>query len=84
MNEASALAVPRARSRSWLRGGGWSLRVGVAGIATVATLALLAPWIAPYDPTALGEGGLQPPNALHWFGTDQLGRGGRESGHRAP
>ena len=69
----SPCRAPAGRTGS--AGGGWSLRVGLAGIAVIASLAILAPWIAPYDPTALGlEGGLQPPSTAHWFGTDQLGR----------
>ena len=37
--------------------------------------ALLAPWIAPFDPdaTALARR-LGPPSAEHWLGTDHLGR----------
>jgi peptide/nickel transport system permease protein len=71
----STLAVARPRRLGWILMGGWSLRVGLVGFALIAVLALLAPWIAPYDPTALGlADGLQPPNAAHWFGTDQLGR----------
>jgi peptide/nickel transport system permease protein len=37
--------------------------------------ALLAPWIAPHDPLAQTViRRLRPPGALHWLGTDQLGR----------
>ena len=74
MNAVSTVAAMPSRRRHWLAAGGWSLRAGLAGISTIAALAILAPWIAPYDPTALGEGGLQPPSLFHWFGTDQLGR----------
>jgi peptide/nickel transport system permease protein len=71
----STLAVAWPRRLGGILMGGGSLRVGLVGFALVAVLALLAPWIAPYDPTALGlADGLQPPNAAHWFGTDQLGR----------
>jgi peptide/nickel transport system permease protein len=71
----STLAVARPRRLSWIATGGWSLRVGLVGFAVIVILALLAPWITPYDPTALGlEEGLQSPSAAHWFGTDQLGR----------
>jgi peptide/nickel transport system permease protein len=71
----SILVVARPRRMSWIVTGGWSLRVGLAGFTLIAILALLAPWVAPYDPTALGlADGLQPPNRAHWFGTDQLGR----------
>jgi peptide/nickel transport system permease protein len=48
---------------------------GAAILAVVAIAALLAPWIAPYDPMALKVlDRLQSPRATHWFGTDELGR----------
>jgi len=48
---------------------------GAAILAVVALAALLAPWIAPYDPMALKVlDRLQGPRAAHWFGTDELGR----------
>jgi peptide/nickel transport system permease protein len=48
---------------------------GAAILAVVALAALLAPWIAPYDPMALRVlDRLQSPRATHWFGTDELGR----------
>ena len=69
------LALTRPRRPQWIVAGGWTLRVGLVGFALIVLLALLAPWISPYDPTALGLAeGLQPPNTAHWFGTDQLGR----------
>jgi len=69
------LALTRPRRPQWIVAGGWPLRVGLVGFALIVLLALLAPWISPYDPTALGLAeGLQPPNTAHWFGTDQLGR----------
>jgi peptide/nickel transport system permease protein len=69
------LALTRLRRPQWIAAGGWPLRVGLVGFALIVLLALLAPWISPYDPTALGlVEGLQPPNTAHWFGTDQLGR----------
>jgi peptide/nickel transport system permease protein len=38
-------------------------------------LALLGPWIAPYDPLASNtQMALKPPSAQYWFGTDALGR----------
>lgn len=53
-------------------------RVGVAALAFIileVLIALCAHWLAPYDPyqgdfTATW----QTPNALHWLGTDDLGR----------
>jgi peptide/nickel transport system permease protein len=51
---------------------------GAVILALVVLAALLAPWIAPYP----GDGtddvhpaeALLPPDAAHWFGTDQVGR----------
>jgi len=38
-------------------------------------LAVLGPWVAPYDPLATDTArAMQPPSAAHWFGTDALGR----------
>lgn len=49
--------------------------VGGLIVALVAILALLAPWIAPYDPTAIHvKDILLPPSWQHWCGTDTLGR----------
>src|ERR1700761_356249 len=49
--------------------------VGLAVIATFIVLALFAPLILPYDPVATSWSLVRkPPSALHWFGTDDLGR----------
>ena len=49
--------------------------VGAAIVAGFVTLALLAPWIAPYDPNASDWMAIrQPPSGVHPFGTDDLGR----------
>lgn len=38
-------------------------------------IALFAPWLAPFDPLASDLSKvLIEPNAIHWFGTDELGR----------
>ena len=48
---------------------------GALILVGVALAALLAPWLAPYDPMALKIlDRLQSPRATHWFGTDELGR----------
>jgi len=49
--------------------------VGIVVIATFIVLALFAPFIVPYDPIATSWTLVRkPPSALHWFGTDDLGR----------
>ena len=49
--------------------------VGMVVIAVFIVAAMFAPWIAPYDPIATNWALVRkPPSALHWFGTDDLGR----------
>ncbi|MFO1539658.1 MAG: oligopeptide ABC transporter permease [Chloroflexota bacterium] len=48
--------------------------IGFAILAVLVVLAVLAPWIAPYDPTKLDLRALkQPPSPAHLFGTDTVG-----------
>lgn len=52
-----------------------SFVAGVAVFTMVVACALLAPWIAPYDPAAIDfSSKLVAPGAAHPFGTDDLGR----------
>lgn len=52
--------------------------VGLWLLAALCLATLLAPLIAPYDPTAMAPdiraGQFMPPSAAHWLGTDQFGR----------
>lgn len=42
---------------------------------SITAAAVLAPWMAPYDPNAVVPSEiLQHPSAVHWLGTDALGR----------
>jgi peptide/nickel transport system permease protein len=51
------------------------LFVGGAIVSSVVLSALLAPWIAPYDPAMINVHDiLLPPSWAHWLGTDTLGR----------
>lgn len=48
---------------------------GLVVLGVFVVLAIFAPWIAPYDPAAIHlHTRLQGPSAIHWFGTDELGR----------
>jgi peptide/nickel transport system permease protein len=52
-------------------------RVGTLGLAMVlfwVAVAVLAPLISPYSPTALVGKIIEPPSARHWLGTDEIGR----------
>ena len=56
----------------------WRHRAGSVGLSLILlffVMAVLAPFIAPYDPTVMHRGyELTGPSAQHWFGTDQYGR----------
>jgi peptide/nickel transport system permease protein len=55
--------------------GGASGFVGACLIALLVADAIGAPWVAPFDPSGVDIlSALQPPDAVHWFGTDQSGR----------
>lgn len=48
---------------------------GVLILAVMILAALLAPWIAPYDPNKIAVmQRLKPPSAVNWLGTDEYGR----------
>lgn len=78
---AGSLGTPvRTRAGPWRRAGRRLLRrkaalVGLAVVLGFVALALAAPWLAPYDPVATSWGAVRKaPSAVHWFGTDELGR----------
>ncbi|HET6927400.1 MAG TPA: ABC transporter permease [Hyphomicrobiaceae bacterium] len=49
--------------------------LGLMVIIVLASVALLAPLIAPYDPAQQSWTAIRkPPSAQHWFGTDESGR----------
>ncbi len=49
--------------------------IGVALLVLFVAAALLASWVAPYDPAAIDlPHRLLSPDHAHWFGTDELGR----------
>lgn len=68
----AAPALPK--KRAWWRSPWTWLLVAMLGAT------LLAPWLAPYNPTLQLSDGLSPsgqplpPSAAHWLGTDDLGR----------
>jgi peptide/nickel transport system permease protein len=48
---------------------------GAVILLLVIVLAVFAPWIAPYDPLKTSWSLVRKaPSALHWFGTDEVGR----------
>src|SRR5436189_3548636 len=77
VREAPRIAASRSPSTIILRKlfGRRVVLVGAIILTIVALSAVFAPWLTPYDPTALKIlDRLQSPRAAHWFGTDELGR----------
>lgn len=80
VDTATAMSVARRRSvqgaaRVWRfvrRDGLGALGVTIIVVMTLA--AVLAPWLAPYDPTAMSSARLQGPNEVFPLGSDEAGR----------
>ena len=65
--------LPRAVKR--LLGRNLMLTLGFVIVLAMSLAALLAPWIAPFDPNTLHlQNILEPPSSRFLFGTDRLGR----------
>lgn len=81
MSATAAILLPAgarpgrlARARSWHRRYGMPA-LGALIVFVWLALALAAPLVAPYAPDAVDVTvRLQPPGAVHWLGTDELGR----------
>lgn len=67
-------ARPRFNWLDFFRRAGWLESVGIVGVPVVTVVAVLAPWITPFDPQLRVAGAYLPPSAGHWFGTDEIGR----------
>lgn len=93
----SSMAPGNAQTSTWMLRLGQTLRAmasrpsGAIGLAIVLIhllIALSSPWLVPFDYKAINSLLiLSPPDAVHWWGTDHLGRdvftrtllGGREA-----
>ena len=52
-----------------------SAMVGLTLLTILILIALLSPWIIPYNYAKIDVlNANQPPSSAHWFGTDQIGR----------
>jgi peptide/nickel transport system permease protein len=47
---------------------------GLAVLAFFCLIAIIGPWVAPYDPSARSSDLIQAPSGKHWFGTTHLGQ----------
>ncbi|MFF2188687.1 ABC transporter permease [Streptomyces sp. NPDC058155] len=71
--DAAPAPTPSKRARlRFLRGGKTLTGISILGFFTL--LAVIGPWIAPYDPDTMSDQLLQPPSGDHWFGTTQTGQ----------
>jgi peptide/nickel transport system permease protein len=48
--------------------------IGLIVVGFFALIAIIGPWIAPYDPSQRGDSLVAAPSAAHWFGTTHLGQ----------
>jgi peptide/nickel transport system permease protein len=49
--------------------------LGLAVVLLFVAMAVLAPWLSPYDPIETSWSAIRKaPSAAHWFGTDDIGR----------
>jgi len=56
-------------------GGGWMFWIGVVVLVGFVFVAIFAPLLAPYDPTAIDlSNALAPPSPEHWLGTNASGQ----------
>lgn len=51
-----------------------SAAIGLALLGGLALCGAAASWLTPWDPFAVASEALAPPESVHWFGTDDLGR----------
>lgn len=76
------LSAPPARPTSRLLSrlaapfsGRWPVRIALAVVVLLVVAAVAGPWISPHDPDAIDlTARLQGADAVHWLGTDHLGR----------
>jgi peptide/nickel transport system permease protein len=71
-SEAAPQAQGRLALQRFMRNRG--ALAGAVVLMLWLAVALVSPWLAPYDPTDTIGMARQPPSAEFWFGTDTLGR----------
>ncbi|MFF0394932.1 ABC transporter permease [Streptomyces sp. NPDC005248] len=70
--DATETPAPSKRRLRFLRGR--KTVVGLGILLFFVVIAVIGPWIAPYDPDAMSNALLQPPSGAHWFGTTHTGQ----------
>jgi peptide/nickel transport system permease protein len=65
----------RGSSLAWLRALGRPLTAtGLIITIFFAVVAIIGPWLAPFDPSAVSDAATAAPSAAHWLGTTQNGQ----------
>jgi len=71
---AAALPAPDSRARRWRLPRSPKVLIGLGTLAVFLVIAVIGPWIAPYDPSQTFSTTASfplPPSAAHWLGTTQ-------------
>ncbi|GGP71240.1 ABC transporter permease [Saccharothrix coeruleofusca] len=71
--EATPVAAPAKRRRLRFVANP-KATTGLVLLGAFAVLAVIGPWIAPFDPSERGGDLMQGPSGAHWFGTTHLGQ----------
>jgi peptide/nickel transport system permease protein len=64
----------RTKRRKWRFVANPKAAVGLGTLAFYLLIAIIGPWIAPFDPDARSNALVQGPSSTHWFGTTHLGQ----------
>ena len=73
--ESDSGEAPEARAGLWRRLLHSKLTLtGLVITLIFVVLAIIGPWISPYDPSAVSDATLAPPSGAHWLGTTQNGQ----------
>ncbi|HWS35343.1 MAG TPA: ABC transporter permease [Actinoplanes sp.] len=71
---AMAQPAKKARRNSFRFVANKKAATGLIILGIYLLLAIIGPWLAPYDPGARGDQLVAPPSADHWMGTTHLGQ----------
>lgn len=69
----AGVTAPRAHSQLLFVRNGKAI-AGLSILAIFVVFAVIGPWIAPYDPSAISNTLLSGPTAAHWLGTTNTGQ----------
>ncbi|MEU4241173.1 ABC transporter permease [Actinoplanes sp. NPDC026619] len=74
MAQPEAAKPGRAKRQRFLFVRNKKAATGLVILGVYVLIAIIGPWIAPYDPSARSNDLVQGPSSAHWFGTTHLGQ----------